>query len=652
MEANGLVLMKGGLVLVLASLVFLLAWRASACTRRAILVWGFLGALVVPPASLAASGIGFESLSLVSAPLARVVGDPAIGAIEAAPLPAQRYERMRARMTRMVRDGELTDWFVMLWLAGCSVALARLALGHLRVHRFRRRSEPLPERLAVGVERARSMMQIPVEVRLSSEIGTPVATGIFSAGVLLPKAALEWDDARTTAVLLHEFVHVEQRDGLFQLVSELVCAMQWYNPVAWWAKGRLERERELAADECVIATGLRPSDYARQLVAVAAELARHRVPAVGVAVVGRSMLAHRVERILAAPAIELPRRWQRRALALMAVAVSALVACARATVTPPTQTNSTPAPKARDSSIDTKIQEVADAETRQLKQKWKAKAATVVVLEPSTGRVLAVSDPNLAGSIRTAASTFKPLVVAAALDEGIIRPDERFDCEHGRRTYSDGLVLRDSGDYGELSVTEILARSSNIGVSKIFDRLGGPRLEGWFRTFHLDRPAPLPGSAAGSLHALSEASAGTLQGAVTAIGFGAKVSPLRLAAAYATFANDGAYVAPTLSRSTVARAERVLEPTTAKEVRRMLEFAVDSGTGQAARIEGVRVAGKTGTADANDAGQSQSLAYFVGIVPSDAPRFVIAVVVVEPEGGVGGARVSAPAFASVASKIL
>jgi beta-lactamase regulating signal transducer with metallopeptidase domain len=652
MEANGLVLMKGVLVLALASLVLLLAWRASACTRRAILVWGFLGALVVPPASLVASRIGFESLNVVSAPLARVVGDPAIDALQTAPLPAYRYERVRARVTRMARDGELADWFFMLWLAGCSVALARLTLAHLRVHSFRRRSEPLPERLVVAVERARSVILIPGEVRLSSEIGTPVATGIFSAGVLLPKTALQWDSARTTAVLLHEFVHLEQRDALFQLVSELVCAMQWYNPVAWWAKRRLERERELAADERVIATGLRPSDYAGQLVAVAAELAAHRIPAVGVAVVGRSMLAHRVERILSAPTIELPRRWQGRVLSLVAVAVSAVVACARASATPPTETRSTPAPEAGDSSIDAKIQEVADAETQQLKLKWKAKGATVVVLEPSSGRVLAVSNPELAGSTRTAASTFKPLVVAAALDEGIIRPDERFDCEHGRRTYSDGLLLRDSGDYGELSVTEILARSSNIGVSKIFDRLGGPRLQGWFRTFHLDRPAPLPGSVAGSLHALSESSAGTMQGAVTAIGFGAKVSPLHLAAAYATFANGGMYVAPTLSRSTVARTERVLEPTTAKEVRRMLEFAVDSGTGQAARIEGVRVAGKTGTADADDAGQSQSLAYFVGIVPADAPRFVIAVVVVEPEGGIGGARVSAPAFASVAAKIL
>jgi cell division protein FtsI (penicillin-binding protein 3) len=274
----------------------------------------------------------------------------------------------------------------------------------------------------------------------------------------------------------------------------------------------------------------------------------------------------------------------------------------------------------------------------------------VVVLEPRSGKVLAVSDRAFAAANRVAASTFKPLVVAAALEEGVIEADQRFDCENGRRTYENGAVLRDAGSFGELSTTEILAHSSNIGMSKIFDRLGGPAIERWFVAFHLDAPGPLADS--GSLRYLDEPSAGTMKGAVTAIGFGARTSPLHLAAAYATFANAGIYVAPALSKQPPT-SERLLDARNAGRVLQMLESAVDEGTGKAARVRGVRVAGKTGTADLEGAGSGEhSTASFVGIVPADAPRFVIVVVVDDPKGAASGGRVAAPVFARVATRIL
>jgi cell division protein FtsI (penicillin-binding protein 3) len=299
------------------------------------------------------------------------------------------------------------------------------------------------------------------------------------------------------------------------------------------------------------------------------------------------------------------------------------------------------------------IQQVAEAEAKRVKDEWNARGTTVVVLEPSSGRLLGVSNEALAATNRIAASTFKPLVVAAALEEGVIRVDDRFDCGHGRRIYDGGAVLRDAGSFGELSVTEILARSSNIGMSKIFDRLGGPKLERWFDVFHLNQPSPLAGSSSGSLHHLDEPSAGTMRGAVTAIGFGAWVSAVRLAAAYGAFANAGVYTDPTSSRRSTPTRTRVLAPGTARAVLAMLETAVDSGTGQAARVDGVRIAGKTGTADLElPGGEPHSAAYFVGIVPADAPRFVIVVMVEDPKGGAGGGRVAAPVFARVASRIL
>jgi len=196
-----------------------------------------------------------------------------------------------------------------------------------------------------------------------------------------------------------------------------------------------------------------------------------------------------------------------------------------------------------------------------------------------------------------------------------------------------------------------LARSSNVGVSRIFDRLGGPRLTRWFSAFHLNQPAQ-PRAAKGTLHQLDEASAKTMYGAVTALGFGAKVSLLNLASMYATFANAGVYNAPTLATQQAPRPERLLTPNTAHRVLRMLEAVVATGTGQAARLEGVRVAGKTGTAGPGDNGETQAVSYFIGIVPVDTPRFVIAIMVLDAQGETGGGRVAAPAFARIARKLL
>jgi cell division protein FtsI (penicillin-binding protein 3) len=147
-----------------------------------------------------------------------------------------------------------------------------------------------------------------------------------------------------------------------------------------------------------------------------------------------------------------------------------------------------------------------------------------------------------------------------------------------------------------------------------------------------------------------------MAGVMATIGESVTASPLQVAAAYAALANGGAYVAPTsTARSGAAPREQVMKPETARAVVAMLDEAVngESGTGKLARVDGARVAGKTGTAawDLPGGGEGR-YASFVGIVPADAPRYVILVGVEQPRGEGWGGSVAAPAFSRVATRAL
>ena len=266
-------------------------------------------------------------------------------------------------------------------------------------------------------------------------------------------------------------------------------------------------------------------------------------------------------------------------------------------------------------------------------REWGAKRVAIVVLDPKTGAVLAISD-DAPGQPVVPASTLKPLTVALALDGDLIRPEQRFDCGNGTRAYGED-TLRDAGQYGSLSTAEVLAVSSNIGVSRIFDVLGGERLADGLRRFKVGAPTSIPSA--------------SLRGAIIAIGQGSTSTPLALAAAYGVFANDGVYA---------ASSERIIKNTTARSVRSMLEGDVtgERASGTAARVAGVRVGGKTGTSDDPDcqacAHGPGVFASFVGIAPIDQPRFVIYVGVGQPDKEGSGGTIAAPVFARIAARAL
>jgi len=279
------------------------------------------------------------------------------------------------------------------------------------------------------------------------------------------------------------------------------------------------------------------------------------------------------------------------------------------------------------------MQAIAEDEARRVHSEWGAERVVILVLDPRTGALLASSD-DVPEQLIVPASTLKPLAVALALDAALITPEQRFDCGNGTRSYG-SLVLRDGGAYGSLDAAEILAVSSNIGASRIFDVLGGARLGDGLRRFRVGAPPDIP--------------TGTLKGAIIALGQATTTTPFALASAYGVFANDG------LLAAAGREPERVLKASTARTVRAMLEGAVtaERATGKAANVAGTRVGGKTGTSDAECCAQGGgAFSSFVGIVPIDAPRWVIYVGVGKPNKEGSGGTIAAPAFSRIATRAL
>ena len=350
-----------------------------------------------------------------------------------------------------------------------------------------------------------------------------------------------------------------------------------------------------------------------------------------------SELSRRIQVLVSRDRLPLPlTRGRAGALGAAALIVLGCVACMDAGAKPSVAPMNAAPPSAATpaQAVDARLQAIADDEARRVHAEWGAQRVAILVLDPRTGTLLASSD-DAPGQPIVPASTLKPLAVAMALDAELITPEQRFDCGNGARSY-DAQVLRDAGSYGSLNAAEILAVSSNIGLSRIFDVLGGQRLSDGLRRFHLAAPSEIP--------------SGTLKGAIIALGQASSTTPLSLASAYGVFANDGLLVA-----SGSARPERVIKASTAKTLRTMLAGVIEGerATGKAAAVAGTRVGGKTGTSDADCCVEGGgTFSSFVGIVPLDAPRWVIYVGVGTPKPEGSGGTIAAPAFSRIATRAL
>jgi cell division protein FtsI (penicillin-binding protein 3) len=339
-------------------------------------------------------------------------------------------------------------------------------------------------------------------------------------------------------------------------------------------------------------------------------------------------------------------------------------------------------------TLDEGIQHVAERELDAAGRTYETKGASLVVIDPNTGEVLAMAsspgyNPNDYGESeadsrrdRVVTDRFEPgsvmkvFTVAAALAAGTLKPTEQIFCENGTYQLAN-VTIHDTHNNGWLTPTQVLAKSSNIGALKIALGVGEPALYSAFRRFGFGEPTglPLPGEAAGVLRPKGRPWF-EVETANASFGQGVSVTTMQLAVAMSAIANGGRLLEPVLVRRvTDARGNLVREnaprvrrevvpPQVAKTVAEMLTaVAEDGGTGVEAALVGYRVAGKTATAQKVDPktgkySEDKYVASFVGFVPADRPRLVIAVVLDEPMIGRYGGDLAGPVFRRVAEASL
>lgn len=325
-------------------------------------------------------------------------------------------------------------------------------------------------------------------------------------------------------------------------------------------------------------------------------------------------------------------------------------------------------------SLDLRLQYLAYRELKAVVQAHQARGGTLVMLDVDTGEVLAMVNqqsynPNDRSQLsperlRNKAvtdlfepgSTMKPLAMAAALESGLFSADETIDTAPGFRRFG-RFTIRDTRNYGVMSMTDIIARSSNVGISLIANELGGDVLRSFYYRLGMGQPTGtgFPGEAVGVLPTTDRWR--PVEEATLSYGYGMSSNALQLAQAYMVLANGGIRYPLSLVRlEQTPRGERVLSERVAAEVRQMLKVTVEQGTARRALPGLYSAGGKTGTVHlvgAQGYETDQYKALFAGMAPMDNPRIVTVVAIDAPQGGeYYGGEVAAPVFARVMSDAL
>jgi cell division protein FtsI (penicillin-binding protein 3) len=336
-------------------------------------------------------------------------------------------------------------------------------------------------------------------------------------------------------------------------------------------------------------------------------------------------------------------------------------------------------------TIDRDVQWVAQNAINQAVTSSRAKSGTVVVMDPKTGHILAQAsaptfDPNNSKSITleklnnpSVQEVFEPgsigkvITVAAALEEKKIRPDTVFTIPYSMKIYDRTFSDHEKHPTVKMTTTKMLAVSSNTGSIQVGQMLGKNTLYDYLRKFGIGEStnSKLPGESAGILHPVKDWSGVSLP--TISFGQGYSLTAMQATSVFATIANNGVRVNPTIlagvvdqsGRYTPAKTNeglRVLSDQTAAEMRLMMEGVVSStGTAPSAAINGYRVAGKTGTAQRYNTRcgcYSGYTASFIGFAPADEPKFVISVTIQDPKGLHWGGLLAGPVFKKVMSFVL
>lgn len=333
-------------------------------------------------------------------------------------------------------------------------------------------------------------------------------------------------------------------------------------------------------------------------------------------------------------------------------------------------------------TIDIVLQRIVEFELKQGVQNCAAESGTIVAVNPSTGEIFAMASyPNFNPNDLTTldnsklrnrsitdiyepGSTFKMITAAAGIEEGIIHPDDIVDGMNGAMPFKDFTII-DDHPIGKVSFKEAFAKSSNIVLSTLAYNIPVGKFYKYIRDFGfgISTGIEIPGEVSGKLRSIEQFDASARRFA--GYGYGIAVTPLQLAMAYAAIANDGvlhkAYIVKNIFNTEgkailINRPQKIrniVSELTAYKVKDLLVNVVDNGTGNNAKIPGIKIAGKTGTAQQLVNGSYKEKKYtasFAGFFPADNPKLAMVVILDKPQNNYYGGSVAAPIFRNIAQR--